>query len=154
MYPKRCGACGGRVALFTGALPFSVRGETVEVPGIEHGACADCSEVYLSLDAAEQLQTEAIRMSKAARGLLAPNEIREIRRSFAMSQVTFEELLGVGPKTVVRWEKGTVFQGATADRLMRLLRAQPELSRILASGELYAGATGPRPRSVASRRLG
>ncbi|MDO9556259.1 MAG: type II toxin-antitoxin system MqsA family antitoxin [Coriobacteriia bacterium] len=146
MYPKRCGACGGRVAPSTGALPFSVRGETVKVPGIEHGVCADCSEVYLALDAAEQLQTEAIRMSKAARGLLAPDEIREIRRSFAMSQVAFEELLGVGSKTVVRWEKGTVFQSTTADRLMRLLRAQPELAMVLASGELYARACASAER--------
>lgn len=150
MYPKRCEACGGRVALSTDALPFSVRGELVEVPGIEHGACAECSEVYVSLDAAEQLQTEAIRMSKAAMGLLSPNEIRDIRRSFAMSQVAFEALLGVGPKTVVRWEKGTVFQNATADRLMRLLRAKPELSRILTSGELYAKAPGQRSPLVTS----
>ncbi|MDO9556270.1 MAG: hypothetical protein Q7J82_01630 [Coriobacteriia bacterium] len=28
-------------------------------------------------------------------------ETVEVRRSFAMSQVAFEELLGVGPKTVV-----------------------------------------------------
>jgi len=63
-----------------------------------------------------------------------------------MSQAAFEELLGVGPKTVIRWEKGTVFQGATADRLMRLLRTQPELARVLASGELYGQAVPERRR--------
>lgn len=144
MNPKKCAACGGRVAPSAGTLPFEVRGETIEVPGVEHGACGDCGEVYLSLDAAERLQVEAIRMSRAARGLLTPDEIRAIRRSFAMSQAAFEELLGVGPKTVIRWEKGTVFQGATADRLMRLLRAQPELARVLTSGELYAHAAPER----------
>ncbi len=138
MFAKKCAACGGQVAESAGTLPFRVRGETVEVPGVDHGACAECGEVYLSLDAAERLQAEAVRISKAARGLLSPGEIRELRRSFAMSQAAFEQLLGVGPKTVIRWEKGTVFQGATADRLMRLLRAQPELARVLMSGELYA----------------
>ncbi len=143
MYPKKCAACGGPVAESVGTLPFSVRGETLEVPGVNHGACGECGEVYLSLDAAERLQAEAVRMSKAARGLLSPSEIREIRRSFAMSQAAFEGLLGVGPKTVIRWEKGTVFQGATADRLMRLLRAQPELARVLTSGQLYVQARAP-----------
>jgi len=146
VYPKKCAACGGRVTASAATLPFSVRGETIAVPGVEHGACGDCGEVYLSLDAAERLQVEAVRMSKAARGLLTPGEIRELRRSFAMSQAAFEELLGVGPKTVIRWEKGTVFQGATADRLMRLLRTQPELARVLASGELYGQAVPERRR--------
>lgn len=153
MYPERCAACGGRVAPSTAALPFCVRGETVEVPDIEHGTCTGCGEVYLSLDAAERLQTEAIRMSKAARGLLAPAEIRDIRRSFSMSQAAFEDLLGVGPKTVVRWEKGTVFQSATADRLMRLLRMQPGLSRALSSGELCVPATADRtPVALRAKR--
>ncbi len=88
-------------------------------------------------------------MSRVARGLLTPDEIREIRRSFAMSQAAFEDLLGAGPKTVVRWEKGSVFQSATADRLMRLMRMQPGLSRALSSGELYAPVAVDRP-SVAA----
>jgi HTH-type transcriptional regulator/antitoxin MqsA len=154
MYPKMCAGCGGQVVASAGALPFNIRGEMIEVPGVEHAVCGDCGEVYLSLDAAGQLQVEAIRMSKAARGLLTPSEIRELRRSFAMSQAAFEELLGVGPKTVIRWEKGTVFQGATADRLMRLLRAQPELARVLASGELYAQVAHERRASPPGRRLG
>lgn len=151
MYPKRCAACGGEVVVSTCALPFEVRGETVSVPGIEHGQCAGCSEVYLSLDGADQLQKEAIRLSKAAKQLLSPAEIRDIRHSFALSQSAFEDLLGVGPKTVVRWEKGTVFQSATADRLMRLVRAIPELEHVLSSGELYA-TCGPRAVRISLSR--
>ena len=123
----------------TAALPFSVRGETLSVAGIEHGACTACDEVYLSLDSAERLQKEAIRQSKAARGLLAPDEIRNLRHSLSLSQAAFERMLGVGAKTVVRWEKGTVFQSATADRLMRLVRAMPELADMLSSRALAEG---------------
>ena len=132
----------------TAPLPFSVRGETLSVPGIEHGACIACDEVYLSLDGAERLQREAIRQSKAARGLLAPDEIRSLRHSLSLSQAAFERLLGVGAKTVVRWEKGTVFQSATADRLMRLLRAIPELADTLSSGELYSSQQSYTPRAA------
>ncbi|MGI5939304.1 MAG: type II TA system antitoxin MqsA family protein [Thermoleophilia bacterium] len=142
MYPKKCAECGGVVVSSTASLPFDVRGETLRVDGIEHGLCTDCGEVYLSLEAAEVLQSKAIRASKAAKGLLSPEEIRELRRSLALSQAAFEDLLGVGAKTVVRWEKGTVFQSATADRMMRLIRLFPDLTSILVSGELYGAGSG------------
>lgn len=150
MYPKKCAECGGVVVPSTASLPFAVRGETVRVDGIEHGLCTECGEVCLSLEAAEALQAKAIRASKAAKGLLSPEEIRELRCSLSLSQAAFEDLLGVGAKTVVRWEKGTVFQSAAADRMMRLIRLVPEVTSILTSGELYgarpgSGPTTPRP---------
>jgi HTH-type transcriptional regulator/antitoxin MqsA len=137
MYPTKCAECGGEVVLSTAPIEVELRGERVSVPGVEHAVCASCGEEYLSLDAAELLQKEAVRRVRAARGLLAPEEIRSLRRSLALSQAAFEKLLGVGPKTVVRWEKGTVFQSATADRLMRLIAAHPELVAEIQGGALY-----------------
>ena len=146
MYPRTCGECGGAVEISSAPVPFDVRGETITVSGIEHGACAVCGEVYLTLDATERLQSEAIRLSKAARQLLSPAEIKDLRHSLSLSQSAFEQLLGVGAKTAVRWEKGTVFQSATADRLMRLLRLMPELKGVLSSGELYTAKPVSRYR--------
>lgn len=116
MYPRKCAECGGAVEISSAPIPFDVRGETITVCGIEHGACAARGEVYLTLDATERLQSEAIRLSKTARQLLSPAEIKDLRHSLSLSQSVFEQLLGVGAKTVVCWEKGTVFQSATADR--------------------------------------
>lgn len=140
MYPAKCGECGGAVTASHDDVTFEVRGESIRVPGIEHGACELCGEEYFSLESTERLQTEAIRRSKEARGLLSPEEIRALRRSLGLTQIAFEDLLGVGPKTVVRWEKGTVYQSATADRLMRLIRARGDVAGVLASGELYRDA--------------
>jgi HTH-type transcriptional regulator/antitoxin MqsA len=140
VYPKKCAECGGEVGVSMASIPFEIRGETIEVGGIMHGLCSGCGEVYLTLDATEALQKEAIRLAKQAKGLLSPDEIRSLRRSLGLSQVAFEGLLGVGPKTVVRWEKGTVFQTATADRLMRLVGVMPALSGLLASEALYRPA--------------
>lgn len=150
MHPKNCADCGGAVEASSSPVPFEVRGETVVVEGIPHGVCSVCGEIYLSLEAAEQLQKAAISKSKAARQLLSSEEIRDLRHSLALSQAAFEDLLGIGAKSVVRWEKGTVFQSATADRLMRLIRMMPELAGVLSSGELYAatptcGASSERP---------
>jgi HTH-type transcriptional regulator/antitoxin MqsA len=119
-------------------VPF--RGNPVEVSGVVHGKCAGCGEVFLGVDEMEQLQKVAATKVRASQGLLQPNEIKALRASLGLSQVALENLLGVGAKTVVRWEKGTVFQSATADRLMGLLREMPELKAVLASEE-FCGAT-------------
>lgn len=137
MYPKTCPECGGAVRSSRSALSVEFRGDTVSVSGIEHGQCEACAEVFLGLDEMEHLQIEAASVVRRSRGLLEPEEIRSLRSSLDMTQTAFEALLGVGAKTVVRWEKGTVFQSATADRLMRLIRAMPEVIPLLRGGELY-----------------
>jgi len=134
-YPKTCAACGGEIDVRTGAVATDLRGLTIQVDGVEHGRCRGCGEVYLTLAAANAVQLEAARRLRRARGLLAPDEIRAIRASLGLSQAAFERLLGTGPKTLVRWEKGTVFQSATADRLMRLIAARPELAALLERDE-------------------
>ncbi len=131
MYPKTCGECGGAVSLSCAEVPVALRGETIMVPNLEHGLCEGCGEVFLDLRGMEQLQKEAVKCSKQAKGLLTPDEVRALRHSLGRSQTAFEQLLGTGPKTVTRWEKGTVFQSATADRLMRLIRAMPEVVEVL-----------------------
>jgi HTH-type transcriptional regulator/antitoxin MqsA len=128
------------------AIAIDLRGETLSVDGIAHGRCTRCGEVYLDLDAGDRLQREAVARLREARGLLTQSQIRDLRQSLNLSQAAFEKLLGTGPKTVVRWEKGTVFQSATADKLMRLLIAKPELADIL------SGAA-PREARTKSRRV-
>ena len=147
MYPKKCGECGGPVEESVEAIASDLRGEMMNVDGIVHGRCARCGEVYLDLDAADRLQREAVARLRKARGLLTPAQIVELRNSLGLSQAAFEKLLGTGPKTVVRWEKGTVFQSATADKLMRLLIAKPELADTLVDADQRASkAKAPRTR--------
>jgi HTH-type transcriptional regulator/antitoxin MqsA len=131
IYPESCGECGGKVSASRDTISIEIRGEEITVPDMDHGVCCTCGEVYLDLPSVQRLQEEAVRRAKQAKGLLTSEEIRDLRRSLGLSQTGFERLLGTGPKTVVRWEKGTVFQSATADRLMRLLRARPELAELL-----------------------
>lgn len=137
MYPSKCPECGGKISESLGPLEVPLRGQSVEVAGIPHGLCSGCGETYLGIEEMEQLQKAAVDQARQAQGLLRPDEIRSLRVALGnISQTRLEHLLGVGAKTVVRWEKGTVFQSATADRLMRLLRAKPELAALLEGGEL------------------
>ena len=98
----------------------------------EFSRCADCGEAFYApgqMDATLRRATEAIRQEE---GLLSSEAIREIRRELGLTQQAFEKLLGVGPKTVVRWEKGTVFQSRSTDSLLRVIDANPESARFLA----------------------
>ncbi len=69
---------------------------------------------------------------RAKEGLLQPGEIRAIREDLGLSQAEFEKLLGVGPKTVVRWERGTVFQNQSTNALLQLVRAEHNNAVLLA----------------------
>lgn len=132
MYPSRCPECGGDITESLQPLEVPLRGQSVTVVGVPHGLCGGCGETYLGIDEMEQAQRAAVDQARQAQGLLRPDEIRSLRVALGnISQARLEHLLGVGAKTVVRWEKGTVFQSATADRLMRLLRAMPELADVL-----------------------
>ena len=137
MRPSRCPECGGSISESLEPVQVPLRGQSVKVAGVHHGLCGRCGEVYLGIDQMEQLQKAAVDQVRDAQGLLRPDEIRALRAALGISQTRLEHLLGVGAKTVVRWEKGTVFQSATADRLMRLLRAMPEVAAVLEGGELY-----------------
>jgi len=153
VHPTTCGECGGRLAHSTAGIPIEVRGLEVIVEGVEHARCRRCGEIYLDLAAAELLQRQAVAHARAARRLLTPGRIRRLRAALDLSQAGLERVLGVGPKTVVRWEKGTVFQSATADRLMRLLAAKPELRALLESDLLYDDAAPALTETVRRTRV-
>jgi HTH-type transcriptional regulator/antitoxin MqsA len=86
-------------------------------------------------------------------GLLSAKKIKALRERLGLSQSAFEQLLGVGPKTVVRWEKGTVFQNNATDSLLRVVDRFPEVVRFLA--DLHAVALpGPTPRTARGQTRG
>jgi HTH-type transcriptional regulator / antitoxin MqsA len=81
------------------------------------------------MEAVQMLASEKIRDRE---GLLRSSEIHSIRSRLHLSQQQFEQLLGVGPKTVVRWEGGTVFQNRATDSLLRLIADVPDVVPYLA----------------------
>lgn len=72
----------------------------------------------------------------------------EVYSSLGLTQAGFERLLATGPKTAVRWENGTVFQSATADKLMRLLAARPDLASLLQRGAGGSAASDPGENAI------
>ncbi|NBG87731.1 helix-turn-helix domain-containing protein [Isachenkonia alkalipeptolytica] len=54
------------------------------------------------------------------------DEIKRIRQYLQLTQVTFAEVIGVTPKTVEAWERGTNAPTGPARRMMTILKEDPE----------------------------
>lgn len=94
--------------------------------------CGQCEEEFLELGKMDESLQRATAVIRAEDGLLAPEEIVELRRKYGLTQAGLERLIGAGEKTVVRWERGTVSQSRTADTLLRVLRDFPDVVAHLA----------------------
>lgn len=124
MVPNACPLCGGDI------VPSDVLhdvhiGKRVASVRASSPRCDSCGEIFLSSDEAEVLQRRAADVIRHDEGLLSPSEIRAIREKLGLTQAQFETLIAAGPKTVVRWERGTVFQNGATDTLLRILDGLP-----------------------------
>jgi putative zinc finger/helix-turn-helix YgiT family protein len=104
----------------------------VNVDG-EYRYCDACGETVYTLEEATELQRQVATQIREQLGLLMPEAITEIREDLGLSKAAFERLLGVGPKTVTRWERGTVFQNRATDTLLRLIANVPGTAEFLAA---------------------
>ncbi len=124
----RCPACGSTDESVVITAPRQVVGEdgrALEFLDL-FTRCGRCGEEFYTREQSLASSRAAASALRAHEGLLSPDEIRAIRERLGWTQAQLEQALGVGPKTVVRWERGTVRQSRAADRLLRVLAAHPE----------------------------
>ena len=129
---ERCPVCGGLAGSVRERTNFAVGKRSVLVE-VDRFRCGECGEAFYSPDQMDAAQRSASNEVRRQDGLLMPEQIQAIRSKYRLTQTQFEQLLGVGPKTVVRWERGTVFQNGSTDELLRVLEAVPEAVAFLAS---------------------
>ena len=111
-------------------------------------ACSACGERFYTHEQALASGRSEAGAVRHYEGLLTPSEIRAIRETYGLTQDDLERLLRVGPKTVVRWEKGTVCQSAAVDTLLVLLRDEPAVvSRLATRAGLIVRSTHHRRAS-------
>ena len=123
--PIECVVCPGLVSRVQTAIDVAVgKRESVSVEGL-FAKCDSCGEVYLAPGEVDAVHRQASDTIRSREGLLGPDEIRAIRDSLGITQAGLEQLLRVGSKTVVRWERGTTFQNRATDTLLRALRDVP-----------------------------
>lgn len=127
----RCAECGATLRRTREAIVETVRGVEVSVEGIDHYVCDGCGDTVMDIAAAELLAKRQAELVAKEKGLLAPAEIKSIRKALGLTQREFEAVLGVSSPTVSRWETGAMLPSKTADSLIRVLEACPEALRFL-----------------------
>lgn len=103
-----------------------MRGVTVTVDR-EFFRCDGCGEERQTVEQTSEVDRRAARLVRDELRLLQPEEIRRLRDSLGLTQEEFESALGLGAKSMARWENGAVMQSKAADNLLRAVARDPEL---------------------------
>ena len=129
---ETCVVCDGHAELVRGIREVRVGERMVSVEG-EYMQCSDCGERYYRAGQMRALQRAAAEIVRTEEGLVTPSDIVRFRERYGLTQATLEKLMNAGPKTVGRWERGTVAPSGPADTLLRELIDSPALVRKVAA---------------------
>lgn len=91
----------------------------------EFSRCENCGEEFYTPEQSFANSQAYASAEAKADSLLSPGEIRAARHALELTQEQFEDALGVGRKTVVRWERGTVAPSRAANGLLWLAAKYP-----------------------------
>jgi putative zinc finger/helix-turn-helix YgiT family protein len=142
--------CGGHFVLHSDTRNVPI-GQTRVAVAEEYYRCDNCGEERQTLEQIDNARREAAVSLRIRDNLLAPGEIRRIREErLRLTQAQLESALGLGAKTVVRWENGRVLQPKSTDNLLRLLDRDPSALEFLAA---LNGATLPADFSLLGKSV-
>jgi len=118
-----CDECGGALTTERSAVRrYTIGGlPHVELHGVEVRRCDSCGRETVGIPRIGQLHRLLAETFVKQHRMLAPVEIRFLRKHIGLSGVEFAQRMGVARETVSRWETGASPMGAVADRLLRLL---------------------------------
>jgi putative zinc finger/helix-turn-helix YgiT family protein len=125
---------------------FTVKGEAIPV-GVDTYQCLECGLQFR--DPTFDPLAAALREYRRGRGMLQPEEIRDFRTRYGLSQRELSGLLGFGGATLSRYENGAL-QDEAHDTLLRLIR---EPASLLALVERDRAALSPEKRAELTARL-
>jgi putative zinc finger/helix-turn-helix YgiT family protein len=90
---------------------INVRGEKITVEK-KYEECLKCGEYFEDITSEEDPNNEAYREFRKRHDMLQPEEIRELREKYNLTQSELSKLLGFGGATISRYENGALQDGA------------------------------------------
>jgi putative zinc finger/helix-turn-helix YgiT family protein len=120
---RTCDECKGPVEREANAVRrYDIGGlPHVELHGVGVTRCLGCGKEGIVIPRIGQLHRVLAQAFVTQRRMLAPAEIRFLRKHIGLSGAEFAQRMGVARETVSRWETGANPMGAVADRLLRML---------------------------------
>lgn len=107
---------------------INVRGELIDVE-YEVLKCNECGEEYVNTETPHDPFVYAYDIYRKKHNMLQPDEIKEIRKKYGLTQGELSRLLGWGGATLSRYETGAL-QDKTHDNQLKLLK-DPRNMRVI-----------------------
>ena len=98
---------------------YLVRGEEIEVTQ-EYYKCPICGESFIN-SRGHDMFNEAYRKYRQRHGMLQPEEIRQLREQYGLTQKELAMLLGWKENNINRYENGSL-QKKSEDKLLKYIR--------------------------------
>lgn len=108
---------------------LNVRGDSIDVE-FEAFKCGKCGEEFINSKSEHDPLAEAYRIYRKRHNMLRPEQIKELRKKYGITQTELSRLLGWGAVTLSRYENGAL-QDATHDRQLKLVRDPRNLLELI-----------------------
>lgn len=115
--------------IVTSSFSYEVKREKFFIKG-KRVLCTVCGEDIFHLKIEQENQKMAFDAYRDKYHLLKPEEIKEIRDKYQLSQCDFSLLLGFNAKTIARFERGSL-QTVEQNKNIRLIKSHSQMLKLL-----------------------
>ena len=116
---------------------FNIRGEIIPVE-VEYFQCNECGEEFEVTSSDYDPYETAYRDYRTRKGMLQPEEIRQFRIKYGLTQKEFSNLIGIGIATLNRYENGAL-QSEAHDRVIKMAIEPNNFMNLLANNQIALG---------------
>ena len=99
---------------------YEIKGKKIVIKA-EKANCPCCGESLVNNAADSRNFEKVYRAYRKEENLLMPEEIKQIRQQYGITQVDFSRVLGFGDKTIARYENGAL-QDTAPNNLILLMK--------------------------------
>ena len=153
---KKCPLCGSnKLGIQSGHKNYTtcVGDKAIEFPALDLAweKCGECGEEFFDALTLKRIQIAQM----GALELLTPAELKSFRTRHKMTQVQMADLLQIGAKTYLRWERGQSIQTKALDNYIRRVMSDMEGAPTSASEKraIIAEATEEREEAPNTTRF-
>ncbi len=108
---------------------LNVKGELIKVK-VEYYKCLECGEEFEDPGSKDDPLSKAYREYRRKYGMMQPEEIRDMRKLYGLTQKELSKLIGWGGATLSRYENGAL-QDDAHDRVLQLIKDPESMYRLI-----------------------
>ncbi len=108
---------------------ITVKGEKINVP-VEYYKCLECGVEFDDPKTKHDPLAIAFKVYRRRHGMMQPEEIRELRQKYGLTQKEFCKLLGWGEVTLSRYENGAL-QDSTHNTILQMIKDPRNLLNLI-----------------------